>query len=379
MNRVCWRPCLGPLMAALLLGLTAGCGGRTGGGPPTVAPLRIGAILPMTGQASGYGKWMERGIDLAVEDVNASGGISGRKLEVIVEDSKSDNRAGVDAANKLTSVDHVPVIMTTLTGVTQAVIPVTERSKVILFTSATAPGLTEQGKYVFRNATNVANEVDRMVSACKDDLHLGRVAMIYLNNPVGVWAHDYFRKSFASIGGELVAAQSFQPDATDFRTQLLRVKAADPEALYIMGYQQDGLIMKQARELGIRCQFLGAIDCELPEVIRIAGPAAEGTIYTKASFDATSGDAAVRSFAVRYRERYGEEPEVYGATMYDATRIIADAIRAVGTNPDRLRAHILAIKGYLGVSGTTTFLPNGDVQKPVELKMIKDGKYVVVH
>jgi len=134
--------------------------------------------------------------------------------------------------------------------------------------------------------------------------------------------------------------------------------------------------MKQARQLGIDAQFLGVTDCELPDVIEVAGPAADGVIYTKASFNPDSDTGIVKEFAEKYEEKYGEKPEVYGATMYDATRIIADTIEAVGTAPEDMKAHILSIHDYPGVSGSTTFMPNGDVEKPVELKKIEDGKYV---
>ena len=336
--------------------------------------VRIGAILPMTGQAAGYGKWMQRGIELAVEDVNAEGGINGKKLEVIVEDSKSDNRGGADAANKLVSIDRVPAIITVLTGVTQSVVPITERNRVVLFTLAMSPGLTDGKTFVFRNATNVANEVDRMVSACKDELHLKRVALIHINNPPGLWVAEHFRKQMEAVGGEVPATESFQPDTTDFRTQLTRIKSSDPEALYILGYQQNGLIMKQARELGLKCQFLGVTDCELPEVIRIAGDAAEGVVYTKAAFDPT--DKGASTFVAKYTARFGEPPEVFGATAYDAVRIIALAIAKGGDDPTAMRASILSVKDYPGVSGATTFLPNGDVQKPVELKKIEKGQFI---
>ncbi|MGB2781452.1 MAG: ABC transporter substrate-binding protein [Phycisphaerae bacterium] len=336
--------------------------------------VRIGAILPMTGQAAGYGKWMQRGIALAVDDINAEGGIGGKKLEVIVEDSKSDNRAGADAANKLVGVDRVPAIITALTGVTQSVAPVTERNRIVLFTLAVAPGLTDDKAFVFRNITNVANEVARMVSACKDELHLKRVTLIHINNPPGLWVAEHFRKQMEAIDGEVPAVESFQPDTTDFRTQLTRMKSSDPDALYILGYQQNGLIMKQARELGLKCQFLGITDCELPEVIRIAGDAAEGVVYTKAAFDLTDKGAA--EFAAKYTARFGEPPEVYGATSYDAVRMIAMAIAKGDGDPAALRTLILSIKDYPGVSGVTTFLPNGDVQKPVELKKIEHGQFV---
>ena len=158
--------------------------------------IKIGAILPMTGQAASYGKWMKQGIEIAVDEINETGGISGKKFEVIFEDSKSDNRVGVDAANKLISIDKVKVIETTLTGVTQSIIPITERNKIILFTSATAPGLTDGGVYVFRNETNMANEVDRMIEACKNELNIKNVALLYINNAVGIWFNYYFKNKF---------------------------------------------------------------------------------------------------------------------------------------------------------------------------------------
>jgi len=344
--------------------------------PTAPGTIKIGAVLPVTGQAAGYGKWMQRGIELAVEDVNTAGGIDGKQLQAIIEDSKSDNRAGVDAATKLISIDNVPAIVTVLTGVTKSIMPITERNRVILFTLALSPGLTEEGQFVFRNATNVANEVDAMMEVVLNDLELKKVALIFINNPAGLWVADYFKKTFEASGGTLTASESFQPDATDFRSQITKIKASNPDALYVLGYQQNGLIMKQARELGLQCQFLGASDCELPEVLRIAGNAADGTIYTKAAFDPASQTKEVAQFVVKYRQRYGEDPEVFGATSYDAVRIIAVALEQGKQDPARMRDVILTVKDYPGVSGQTTFLPNRDVKKPVEVKRIEGGKYV---
>lgn len=357
--------------AILLVGLAVlqiGC--------PPKGEIKIGAVLPMTGSAAGYGKWMQRGIDLAVEDINKAGGVSGKTLKVVSEDSKSDNTGGVNAATKLVDVDKVPAIVTVLTGVTQAIIPVTEKSKVLLFTAATAPGLTEQGKYVFRNATNIRNEVDQMLKACKEKLNLRKVAVIYINNSVSLWINDYFRKGLESFGGQVTASESFQPEATDLRTQLEHIKQTSPEAVYVLAYKQGGLAMKQARQLGLKCQFLGTTDFELPDVLSIAGAAAEGAIYTKAAFNPAEGKEIIASYTKRYKERNGEDPEVFGATAYDATRIIAAALGKTGGNPDKTKDYILSIKDYPGVSGNTSFLANGDVDKPVELKKIENGKYV---
>ena len=174
----------------------------------------------------------------------------------------------------------------------------------------------------------------------------------------------------------MTAVESFDQGATDFRTQLTKIKATNPEALYIQGHKEIGLAMKQARELGMQCQFLGATDFELPDVVEVAGEAANGAIYTKAAFDPRSSTEIVKSFVRRYREKFGEEPEIYGATMYDATRIIALAAAKAGEDPDKLRDFIVSIRDYPGVSGITTFLPSGDVSKPVMLKKIEGGKCV---
>ncbi len=344
----------------------------------TPTQLTIGAVLPMTGAASGYGKWMQRGIELAVENINAAGGVNGRQFRVIVEDSKSDNRAGVDAANKLITIDHVPALEVALTGVTKSVVPIAEGQSIIVFTSATAPGLTDDGKYLFRNATNIRNEVDRMIRACLGTLELKRVSVISVNNPVGPWVNGYFKRKFEAAGGQVRHTELFQPNTTDFRTQLEKIRQGNPEALYILGYQQTGLIMKQARELGLKCQFLGITDFELPEVLRVAGNAADGAIYTKAAYDPQSEDPQVSAYARKYIDRYGEPPEVYSATVYDATRLIALAFAKAGDDPEAIREYILSIKDYAGASGMTTFMPNGDVTKPVQLKKIVDGKYVLV-
>jgi branched-chain amino acid transport system substrate-binding protein len=347
-------------------------------GCPRPGGVKVGAVLPMTGSGARYGKSMQRGIDLAVEDINAAGGINGKKLKVITVDSKSDNTAGANAATRLINVNKVPAIITVLAGVTQAIIPVTEKNKVLLFTAATEPGLTEQGRYVFRNATYIRNEIDRMLKACREKLNLRKVAVLYMNNPAGAWANDYIKKGLESFGGQVTASESFQPEAIDLSTQLERIKLTSPEAVYLLAGKQSGPAMKLARQLGLKCQFLGTSDFELPEVLPVAGAAAEGAIYTSVALDPANGNGPLVSFKERYQKRYGEDPEVFSATAYDATGIIAKVLRNAGSDPDSARDHVLSIRDYPGVTGITSFLPNGDANKPVELKKVENGGSVLL-
>jgi branched-chain amino acid transport system substrate-binding protein len=344
-------------------------------GCPRPAGVKVGAVLPMTGPDAECGKSMQRGIDLAVEDVNSAGGIHSKKLQVITIDSKSDATAGANAATRLIKADKVPAIITVLAGVTQSIMPVTEKNKVMLFTAATDPGLTEQGEYVFRNATSIRNEVDAMLNVCRERLKIKKVALVFVASPKGNWARSYFQREWESRGGQVTASEGYQPGAEIRRTQLEHIKLTNPEAIYLLAGRQDGQVMNEARQLGITSQFLGTSDFELPEVL-IARAAAEGAIYTRAFFDPASGGEPMALFRKRFQARNARDPDVFAVTAYDATLIIADAINVAGADPDSARDAVLSIVDFPGLSGLTSFLPDGEADKPVELRKIENGAFV---
>jgi branched-chain amino acid transport system substrate-binding protein len=334
--------------------------------------VKIGAILPMTGGAASYGEWMRNGMNIAIDEINKKW--TDRKLTVIFEDSKSNPKDAVAAMNKLVSADRVQAVMTTLTGITNALAPIADQNKIVLTTSATLPGITEQSKYLFRNATNLSSEINRLVEFTSSKYK--RAALLWANLEWAKWGKEAFSVGFKKRGGEIVEDQSFPADATDLRAQLTRIRAANPDLILVLAYKTTGIAVKQARELGVSAQLVGTLDFELPEVLEIGREAAEGAIYTKAAFDPQNpSSATMRRYSEEYKRRYGQDPEVYSATMYDMLLMLAEAA-ANAKDSELIRAHLLAIKNYPGASGETTFLPNGDVDKPVELKMIKGGKYV---
>jgi branched-chain amino acid transport system substrate-binding protein len=334
-------------------------------------PVKIGAILPMTGGAASYGEWMRNGMNIAIDEINQK---SPNSLTVVFEDSKSNAKDAVAAMNKLISADKVQAVMTTLTGVTNALAPIAEQNKIVLTTSATLPGITEQSQYLFRNATNLSSEINKLVQFSSGKYK--KAAVLWANLEWAKWGKDAFSAGFKKGGGEIVEDQSFPADATDLRAQLTRLRASNPDVVLVLAYKTTGLALKQARELGIKAQFIGTLDFELPEVLEIGREAADGTIYTKAIFDPANPESkAMRTYAEEYKKRYGQNPEVYSATMYDMLHMLAEAA-SKAKDSEGIRSNLLAIKNYPGASGETTFLPNRDVDKPVELKMIKDGKYV---
>ena len=335
--------------------------------------VKIGAVLPMTGGAAAYGEWMRNGMNIALEEINNKW--TDRKLVLIYEDSKTNPKDAVSAMNKLLSADKVDAVMTTLTGITNALAPIADQNKVVLTTSATLPGITDQSRFLFRNSTNLGSEIARLVAFSSGKYK--RAAVVWVNLEWAKWGKTAFSEGFKKNGGEVVEDQSFPGDATDVRAQLTRVKAANPDVILVLAYKTTGLVLKEARELGIDAQFIGTLDFELPEVVDIAKNAADGSIYTKAAFDPQNpASDALKAYVSEYEKRYGKEPEVYGATMYDMLHMLSDAAAKGKGDSEAIRSNMLAIKNYPGASGATTFLPNGDVDKPVVLKTIKDGKYV---
>ena len=161
--------------------------------------------------------------------------------------------------------------------------PIANQNKVVLTTSATLPGITEQSEYLFRNATNLSSEINRLVDFTSG--RYKRAAVLWANLEWAKWGKDAFEAGFKKKGGEIVEDQSFAADATDLRAQLTKIRAANPDVVLVLAYKTTGVALKQARELGLKAQFVGTLDFELPEVVEIGKDAADGSIYTKALFD----------------------------------------------------------------------------------------------
>jgi len=341
------------------------------------APCRILAILPLTGPAAQYGKYALQGMTLAQKDLGGEnqGGPQG-SVQVVFEDSKSEPKEAVTIAKKYTALNRVPVILTLTTAETSALAPLCEQSHTVMVSASVAPGVADLGEYVFRNAGNLAWDAEAMADMCVGGMGLKRVAVLALNMPALREIRDVFGKRLAMGGGQLVATEWGNKGDTDFRVQLAKLKEQAPEAVYLLGYVEVAYMLKQAKEIGFTPQFLGDPSMESPKVIEIAGPAAEGVVYTRAAFDAAGGDAHVKAFAAAYQDAYGTPPEVFAAQAYDTLRIIARVVKGQGHAADAIRTGLLAVQDYPGVSGKTSFLRNGDVVKPLAFRTIKDAQFV---
>jgi branched-chain amino acid transport system substrate-binding protein len=338
--------------------------------------VRIGVVLPLTGPAAQYGNYVLQGMQLAVDEVNGSGMLGDRRFQIVAEDSRADPKQAVTAVQKLTSVDRVPAILCLTTGDTSAVSPICQRTRTVLITETVAPGAADQGDFVFRNASNLAGDAEAMAHLCVERLGHKRVGMLALNIAALREIEGIFRSKLESLGGTLLPVEYGDKGDTDFRTQLTKLKAKSPEAVYLLGYVEVAYMLKQAGELGLNVQFLGDPSMESPKVLEIAGAAAEGVIYTRAAFDPQADDEKGKAFAAEYSARFGQQPEVFAAQTYDSVHILARVIDKGAASATAIREGLLKVKHYPGVSGQTTFLANGDVHKPTAFYTIKNGAFV---
>lgn len=343
--------------------------------------IKIGAILPLTGGAGKYGEDAKAGIELAVQEINNLGGIKGKLIKVLYEDDQTNPQQTVSGFRKLIAVDKVSIVIGGMTSSSAlAVAPIAEQNKIILFSpSASTAKLSNQGDYIFRNELSDSFGAYAQAELTWNKLKIKKVAIIYINNDYGIGVKDTFIKTFKDYGGEIIDVESFEADSTEFKTQLSLIKQKDPEALFIIAYKEASIILKQIKELGIKSKLLSTPLFEDRDILDKSGALAEGVIYTYyGGFNLHSIDENVISFVNKYKIKNNREPGYYSPLAYDAMNIIILAIEKSGTTTsEAIKNELYKIRDFPGVTGKTTFDSNGDVNKPVILKRIKNGEFVI--
>jgi len=362
----------------LLCVATNGCKKEEGGARGKTL-VTLGAVLPLTGEVANWGKDSSNGVDLAIDEANRRS--AKYTFRVAYEDSKGKAAEAVGAVRKLVDVDKVVgIIGDNISGPTVAMVPVADAAKVpVISPSASSPKLSGMSKYFFRVYPSDTAEGGFMAEVAATKLGLKKVAILYINNDFGVGLRDVFSKGFTAKGGQIVSAQGYNEDQTDFRPYLTRVQEAGPDGIYLAGYYKDGgAILKQARELGINARFLGSTTHEDPQLITIGGDAADGLVYPYSTgYDEDSADKAVVDFNTAFKTKYGKGPGLIAALGYDCASLLVDAIEARGPSGETIRDFLANTKGYHGATGEITFDESGDVHKPILLKTVQAGKFVV--
>lgn len=345
---------------------------------PPPSDVTWGVLLPLTGDRGAYGVAMRDGIALAIDEINAGGGVDGRRIKLIVEDTKSAPRDCVSAFEKLASQDKVPVILGPMaSSEVLSVAPLAEQRHILLFTpSASAPAISDAGDYIFRNVPSDVFEGSAMAEVATSQLKLETIGILYSNNDYGIGVVQTFRAAYERFGGKVLAAEAYPDGTRDFRTHLQKIKEANPEGLYIVGYKEMGAAVAQSKELALPQRLLSTAIFEDSEILKAAGDAAEGLVFTSITFDPADPDPRAAAFTMNYRERFKREPDGYAASAYDAACILAQAARSSGNyETDRIKDGLYHIQDFEGLLGNVKFDAKGDVTLPIRLKRVFRGKF----
>ena len=346
------------------------------------AQIKVGAVSCLTGELSTFGVSSIQGARLAVDGLNASGGVLGQRLELLVEDNGSKAGEAATIARKLLTQDHVVAILGDLTSsATMEAAPLAQAAGVPLLTpTGTGEEITKVGDYVFRSCFLNSFSGQVMARFALDRFKATRaVTLIDVKQDYSVGLAAVIKAYFEGHGGKDVLELSFSSGDTDFRAQLTRARAFRPDVIFVPAYYPEaGLILRQARQLEIKARFIGGEGWDSPTLLQVAGKSADGAYYVN-HFSADDPKPNVQTFVQAYRQRYGTAPDALAALWYDGARLIADAIsRAGSADPKRIRDALAATKDFPGVTGSISMDANRNASKPGVVLTIQDGQVRMV-
>jgi branched-chain amino acid transport system substrate-binding protein len=343
-------------------------------------PITIGAVLPTTGEYARFGGSVARGIGLALDEVNRSGGVRRQPVEVDVEDSARAPALGVAAARKLISERGVPAIIGAMgSNVTLAMARVVEENGTVLLSPASsAPAISKAGEFVFRNYPSDALEAQQLGRFAFEKGCTSGALLVANSGDGPVLAHA-FEMTLRSLGGEIVFDERFEAGTTDFSERISRLAAAEPGCAFLVGENRDlRSILRESRASGLLVPFYSpVIFHEDDTVVREAQPV-RGVVFSTPTFDASSSEPRVAEFTRAFREKFGEDPDIWAAHGYDALHLLVEAMRTNGTSGEEIRDGLYALRGYVGAAGETTFDANGDVLRGGTFMTVRNGELVLL-
>ena len=359
-------------------GATNGTGTTAGGG--NAVPFKFGAAGSMTGQYASYGTALKAGADVAVDELNAAGGVNGGQASYEPGDDLGDPKEAVLVAQKF--IDDSGILFVDghmFSGATLAAGPKYEAAGLPMVSpSATNPDITNLGDFIWRIVMTDAAQGMGLADYAIKDLGKKKIAIIHDDNDYGKGLADAFEAQVKTAGGEVVDREQYTSGDTDFRAQLTKIKGAAPDLLFLSGYHPEGSkIAQQAKELGLDVQMLGSDGFASDELIKLAGASVEGMLIST-FFDYSKQDEAVQKFVTAFKAKNnGANPDYFSACSYDVIMMVAEAAKKAGTNDRAAINDALGQLGtYTGISGDITFDENGDVQKPLNIVEVKDGAMV---
>jgi len=376
------------LAGALALSVTAGCKKKEEAKPaeaPKAASdtLKIGFLGALTGDVAMFGKPTLEGMKMAAEELNAAGGVLGKKIEIVEADDRGDKQEGASVTQKLISRDNVIAIVgDPTTGITKVAAPIAQKAQVVLLSAgATGPGVVENGDFIFRDTLLDSVAIPACIDFFANELKYKKVAVITSdNNDYSVGLSQTFRDAAKTKGITIVADEKVKDGDKDFSAQITNIKSKKPDVIFFSGYYTEGaLIMKEARKQGLKANMFGGDGLFSPKLVELGGAAVEGTM-SALGFSPEQATPVTAKFVDAFKKKFnGAEPGLFDAQGYDAIMLLADAMkRANSTDPKVFKTALAQTKKFEGVSGTISMQANREpIKSPLALLEVKGGKFTL--
>lgn len=339
----------------------------------------IGSYSSNTGATATFGVFQLHGTEMAIEEINAAGGINGKKIKHINYDNKSDGDETLAVVNRLISQDKVVALLGEATsGRSKIGAQIAQQNKVPMLTSsATNPDVTKVGNFIFRACFIDPFQGTVMAKFMTDNLKLKKAAILRdVKNDYSVGLSDIFAEKLKAAGGEVVTDIAYQEGDIDFKSQLTAIKAKNVEAIFVPGYYNEvALIAKQAKELGMSQVLLGGDGWSSPKLFEIAKEAINGNYFSN-HYTTESKDPKTINFVKSFKAKYNIEADVMAALAYDAVYILAEAIKnSKEVTSENIRNELAKIKNFHGVTGVMSMDENRDAIKSAVVVQVHGQDY----
>ncbi len=369
------RTALALVMAfmALVLSFTPGCKDKDPD-PQAANEIKIGVFLSLSDANADFGKTTLNGIQLAVDEINEKGGVNGKKLVLVTKDTRSSPEQAQTVAKELATQDKVAVAIGSVeSGQSIKAAPVFQEAGIPMVSpSSTNPEVTKQGDCIFR----VCYLDDFQGASCAafayKDLEFRKAAIIFAqDDDYSKGLADFFRKSFTALGGTIVEEAAFQGKASEFKDQVTKIAAANPDVIFApVYYGSIGLIARDFRKQGVKAPLLGGDGWESPQLIQLAGETLEGC-YFGYHYDPEDSDPKVQGYLKAYKAKFNTEPNSLSALGYDAVYTVVKAIELGGGDTSaQIKDGLTKIKDFHGVTGTYSIDSGRNAQKAITMLKI---------
>lgn len=343
-------------------------------------PVLIGVCGPLTGQYAQYGAQWKKGFDLALDEINAGGGIAGRPLKYVFEDSQSDPRQTVNIARKFVADEKIVVEVGDFSSAaSMAASPIYQAAGMVQFGFTNShPKFTDGGDFIWSNAVNQADEMPLLADFLRD-LGLKRVAILYINSDWGRTAKDILVEAIKARGGEAAGAEGYLADEKDFRSAIVRIRDSNPDGIALVSYYPDGAqITRQIKNAGLKQTLVAGGSVYSPKFIELGGDAVNG-VLTTVPFFPDDPRPEVQKFVKAFVAKFGEQPDAYNGRAYDTFILLAAVMRQSGITRQAIKDGLTKISGVPSVVfGAVTFDPKTRrVANPIVSRIkVEDGKWV---